>query len=200
MADHASSLNRIDTPAGRAADGIRRIIGPTILLHSGSYFDFENPEASKILIGDIAHALSHICRFTGHCARFYSVAEHCVHASRLVPPEDAFAALMHDAAEAVLGDVSKPLKSLLPDYKRIERRVDRAIFAQFGLPDEPPPSVKTADRQMLGIEQRICMGNDDKWIGSTDPADSQVIIGFWSPPVAERAFLVRYNQLRGSDQ
>lgn len=176
---------------------IKHIVGPTILLHSGEYFDFASPETCKIEVETIAHALSNICRFTGHTGRFYSVAEHCVHASHLVPPEDALAALMHDAAEAVLGDVSRPLKSLLPDYRAIERRVERAIFARFGLPDELPTSVKVADRRMLGIEQRVCMNNFDDWPGVEpmalfgDPG-----IGFWAPPVAARAFLVRYQQIR----
>lgn len=98
-------------------EGIRRIVGPTILLRSGSYFDFENPEGSEFDLFDIAHALGHLCRFTGHVMRFYSVAEHCVHCSRIVPPEHALAALMHDAAEAFIGDVSRPLKAMLPGYQ-----------------------------------------------------------------------------------
>lgn len=179
-------------------DAIKRIVGPTILLRSGEYFDFENPENSIITIGDIAHALSNICRFTGHVHRFYSVAEHSVLASYLVPPEDAFAALMHDAAEAVLGDVSKPLKSLLPDYRRIEDRVERAIFAKFGLPTELPASVKIADRQMLGIEQRACMMNGDDWGRNTLDSPSDPVICFLAPPAACGAFLSRYTELRGA--
>lgn len=183
---------------GNQADVIKRIVGPTILLHSGVYFDFESPETSTITIGDIAHALSNICRFTGHVRRFYSVAEHSVLASYLVPPEDAFAALMHDAAEAVLGDVSKPLKSLLPDYKRIERRVERAIFAKFGLPDKLPASVKAADKQMLGIEQRECMKNRDDWDVYKIALSARPKIGFLAPPAACNAFLARYIDLRGA--
>ena len=177
--------------------GIKRIVGPTILLRSGGYFDFEYPEASVITILDIAHALSNICRFTGHTSRFYSVAEHSVLCSYLVPPEDAFAALMHDAAEAVLSDVSKPLKSLLPDYQRIEARVEAAIFAQWGLPANVPASVKRADMQMLGIEQRACMGNSDIWMGRTEASDCEVQIGFLAPPAAMNAFVARYSELRG---
>lgn len=182
---------------GNQADGIKRLVGPTILLRSGEYFDFESPETSIITIGDIAHALSNLCRFTGHVHRFYSVAEHSIHASYLVPPEDAFAALMHDAAEAVLGDVSKPLKSLLPDYKRIEQRVERAIFARFGLPGNLPASIKVADRQMLGIEQRECMGNSDDWGRNTLDTSHGPVICFLSPPAACGAFLARYSELRG---
>lgn len=103
--------------------GIRVIKGPTILLLSGEYFDLAEPEACAFQVSDIAHALGNICRFTGHTQRFYSVAEHSVICSHMVPPEDAMAALMHDAAEAFIGDVSSPLKSLLPDYKAVEQRV-----------------------------------------------------------------------------
>ena len=175
-------------------DGIKRIIGPTIALRSGAYFDFEVPETSQITIYDIAHALSMICRFTGHCHRFYSVAEHSVHCSYLVPKEDALAALMHDAAEAVMGDVSRPLKSLLPDYKRIEHRVEKAILARFGLPAQLPPSVKAADMQMLAVEQRQAMLNDDDWPGLAIDGEGPAL-QFLSPPDAYNTFLNRFHEV-----
>ena len=179
-------------------DGIKRIIGPTILLRSGTYFDFENPKGSAITIHDIANALSHICRFTGHCHTFYSVAEHSVHCSNLVPEKDAYAALMHDAAEAVMGDVSRPLKSLLPDYKRIEKRVEEAILAKFGLPAQLPASVKEADMKMLRIEQRECMLNHDDWFG-TSPIVMASIVQFLPPVEAYAAFIKRFHQVRTHD-
>ena len=118
----------------------RAISGPTILLRSGNYFDLQDPSASRFEVTDIAHALSNICRFTGHTQRFYSVAEHSVICSHMVPPEDAMAALMHDASEAFIGDVSTPLKSLLPDYKSVERRVEQAVWSRLGLPPTLPTS------------------------------------------------------------
>lgn len=132
-------------------------IGPTILLVSGAYFSFEHPERTPVPIEDIAHALSNICRFTGQCRGFYSVAQHAVLVSHLAPREHAFHALHHDDVEAVLGDVSSPLKRLIPEYKAIERRVEAVLLAQFGLPAEMPPEVKRADLVALRTEQRDLM-------------------------------------------
>ena len=176
--------------------GIRVIKGPTILLLSGEYFDLAEPEACAFQVSDIAHALGNICRFTGHTQRFYSVAEHSVICSHMVPPEDAMAALMHDAAEAFIGDVSSPLKSLLPDYKAVERRVEQAVWSRLGLPLTLPPSVKIADRRALAVEQRVCMGNGDEW-GTDEPTDEDcALIRFLSPEDARTAFLDRYHDLR----
>ena len=176
--------------------GIRVIKGPTILLLSGEYFDLAEPEACAFQVSDIAHALGNICRFTGHTQRFYSVAEHSVICSHMVPPEDAMAALMHDAAEAFIGDVSSPLKSLLPDYKAVERRVEQAVWSRLGLPPTLPPSVKIADRRALAVEQRVCMGNGDEW-GNGEPSDEDcALIRFLSPEDARAAFLDRYHDLR----
>jgi uncharacterized protein len=77
--------------------------------------------------------------------------------SEIVPPEDTKHALMHDAAEFVLGDISSPLKTLLPDYCAIEARVQAAICARFGLAPEMPESVKAADRVLLATEARDLM-------------------------------------------
>lgn len=92
-----------------------------ILLRSGVMHDLLNPAANgDPKIEDIAHALANICRWTGHTSRFYSVAEHCIRAAAIAPPECKLHVLMHDATEAYLGDVATPLKLLLPEYSRIE--------------------------------------------------------------------------------
>lgn len=168
--------------------GIRKVVGPTILTRRGHYFDFENPEGSTIDIEDIAHALSQICRFTGHTARFYSVAEHSVHCASLVPREHRLAALLHDAAEAYLGDVSRPLKSILPQYKALEARVEAAVLGRFGLALPLDPCVKEADRTMLRVEQQQAMLNEDVWPGM-EGAGAAVTLQFWEPTRAKLAFL-----------
>lgn len=188
---------RPDTgPRNTASPTVRHIVGPTILLAGGTYFDLLDPENSEFTIADVARGLSNTCRFAGQSAGFYSVAEHAVHVSRIVPPEDAYAGLMHDAAEAFIGDVSKPLKDLLPEYRAIERRIEAAVFARFGVPTPMPASVKGADVRMLAAEQHQVMRNRDGW-GYTrgyEPAAVEVL-GLM-PDAAMALFLDRYAELR----
>lgn len=135
---------------------------PTILTATGRYFDLLDPEQCGFHIEEIAHALSHLCRFTGHVREFYSVAQHCALVSLQVPAEHRLAALLHDAAEAYVGDVSAPLKSLLPDYKAIEGRIERALLRAYGLDEVLPLEVKAADLVLLNTERRDLMPRDGR--------------------------------------
>ncbi len=169
---------------------------PAITTISGKSFDFINPTPEMVCIADIAHALAHGCRFNGHVTRFYSVAQHSVLVSHIVPDEYALAGLLHDAPEAYLGDVTSPLKSILPDYKEIEKRVERAVFACFNLPPVVPDIVKMADLVLLATEKRDLMHEDDtNWecIKDVIPMDSK--IQALKPEKARELFITRYAEL-----
>lgn len=173
---------------------------PDILTASGNYFHFLLPERNAVLVTDIAHALSNVCRFGGHTREFYSVAQHSVLASEIVAPEFALAALFHDATEAYIGDVTRPLKNLLPDYRAIEARLHADIFRKLGLPEELPAEVKTADLILLATEQRDLMPeHNDVWavIAGVDALPDSIVP--WSAVEAEEYFLERYRELANPD-
>ncbi len=129
---------------------------PTILTISGQYFPYESPETYDFDIKEIAHSLARLCRFTGHVSTngIYSVAQHSILVSFIVPNELKISALLHDAAEAYMGDVNSPLKQLLPEYKKIEKKVEKAIFNHFGRLYPKHPAIKQADLRLLAAEHR----------------------------------------------
>lgn len=138
----------------------------SILTGRGHIFHFLRPGANVVDIEDIADALSKICRFTGHTSSFYSVAQHSVLVASVLaglPAKVRLAGLLHDAAEAYVGDVSLPLKQLLPDYKEIERGVEHAVAAALGFEYPYPPAVKTADTILLATERRDLMPASEPW-------------------------------------
>lgn len=168
-----------------------------IVTYSGGAFDLIDPQPETVHPVEVAHALSLICRFTGHVRQHYSVAQHCVVVSQLVPPEDALAGLLHDAAEAYVGDVSKPLKMLLPQYQTVEERVWGAVAARFKISTTLPASVKRADITALLWEGRdLLAGSTDAWVdghlGGAVPSEPLVP---WSAAEAEARWLARLGAL-----
>jgi hypothetical protein len=155
----------------------------------------DEPASDEIDPVDIAHALSLLCRYGGHVDRFYSVAEHCVLMSNAVAPEHALAALLHDATEAYVCDVPRPLKAYLDAYRAIEDQVWAAIAIRFGLALELPAEVKQADTRILLNERAALMSRAERWpIDDThEPLD--VTISGWEPAVAELAYGVRLVEL-----
>jgi hypothetical protein len=98
-------------------------VGDWIQTYSGRQFWPLDPRVEDVHLEDIAHALSNVCRYTGHVREFYSVAEHSVHVSWSCEPEDALWGLLHDASEAYLADMARPVKQNMPVYVAAERLV-----------------------------------------------------------------------------
>lgn len=176
----------------RAADEQR--VGNWMQTYTGRQFWPVDPRPEEIDIDDIAHALANSCRYAGHCESFYSVAEHSVLVSLVVPAEDALAALLHDATEAYLVDIPRPLKPFLTGYKELEDRLWNVIADKFGLTHEMPASVKQADNAVLLAEQKAIMKPAPApWCVPGEPAAVQ--IPCWSPGRAEQMFKLRFQEL-----
>jgi len=162
--------------------------------------DLFEPKTSEISIFDIARSLSQQCRFLGHTTRFYSVAQHSILVSQLVPNEDALWGLLHDASEAYTGDLPRPFKGLLEmvQYRLAEGRLMVTICDRYNLRPEMPRSVELADRAMLATEFRdVTTMTDVEWIKNEcglAPLPN-LHIEPWLPKMAETRFLDRFTEL-----
>ena len=160
-----------------------------------------NPDPETLFIEDIAHALSNACRFVGHVDRFYSVAQHSVLCSDLVAkkaPDLALTALMHDASEAYLSDIARPIKSQ-PEfgdvYKAVETGLEVVIANRFGLYYPYPEIIKWADNVLLRSEQRDLMPRTPEALKFTHGEFLPFFIEPWLPAAAEVWFLETYARL-----
>jgi len=169
--------------------------GDWIQTYSGLRFRPLHPDAAAIRVEDIAHALSLLCRFNGHCREFYSVAEHSVRVSRILPPEASLTGLLHDAAEAYLSDLPRPFKRWLPAFEEAEDRILKVILDHYGQPWPLPDEVMRADDILLATEMRDLMGEPPApWDLRQAPLAER--IEPLGPTEAERAFLERFEELR----
>jgi len=162
------------------------------------------PRASDVDVCDIAHALAMKCRFTGHCRPFYSVAQHSVCVGRWVDgaglnPRMGMIGLLHDAAEAYLPDVARPIKPLWPGFAEREAAVLAAVHEALGvaLPDEAErAAIKEADGLMMATEGAKFFPAE-LWRGWDVPhsAETWFVIEPMSPQAAELEFLREYVRL-----
>jgi hypothetical protein len=176
--------------------------GPYLQTVSGRRVNPFDPDPDQIDIGDIGRALANQCRFGGHCRVFYSVAQHSVIVSEIVERhggdvEDVFAALMHDASEAYLGDMPHPVKHRSPlgaAFRAAEEHLERALRDRFAIRADVP-EIKRADRALLATERRAFSAETWHWpeLDGVDPLDLE--LEAWSPDEAERAFAARYAAL-----
>jgi 5'-deoxynucleotidase YfbR-like HD superfamily hydrolase len=172
-----------------------------IATFTGKQFFLLEPRLEDIDIIDIAHALALQCRWTGHPKFHYSVAQHSYYCSFLGPENEAFDRLMHDAPEAYIGDLNRPLKHYTEAgvaYRRQEAIIQKAIAERFGYSVVEPPSVKIADNSMLFAEKKQIMGytfeEPQEEIRQYD-VHNGIVIESWTPGQAKQMFLSRFEEL-----
>lgn len=167
-----------------------------IQTYTGRAFEPLHPQADQIDIVDIAHALSMLCRFNGHCGRFYSVAEHSVWVSRRVAPQHAAWGLLHDAAEAYVSDVARPIKPHIAGFEEIENGILKAVAERFALGEEIPEEVLQADIRMLATERAQLMVTAPRdWSELEGFLPYDFVVACWTPEIAKHAFLSRYYEI-----
>jgi hypothetical protein len=165
-----------------------------------------DPRVEDINIEDVAHGLSNMCRFGGQCRNFYSVAEHSVHVSRWMEnyyqaPKLLLYALLHDASEAYLVDVPRPIKVHLENYKTLEALNMSVILKAFRIepslcPDGFESTLHLVDNQVLVAEKNALLLPPPlpwTWAKQIMPAD--VEISCYGPDSAKSMFLSRFSEL-----
>lgn len=178
-----------------------------IRMNSGRKFYFDNIRRNTIDIHDIANGLAMSDRFGGQndLDKFLSIAEHSINVSYFVPPEHAFVGLMHDATEAIMGDMVTPLKNISPDFKAMEKVVDAYCAETFGYPYPFPPVVKEVDFDMFIAEYHASFRNrlavfpgeeDDAEFEHVVPKYKALEFHFYKPLDAYAAFMQRFVELR----
>lgn len=180
-------------------------LGGWIQTYTGRPFWPCDPRAEDIDPRDIAHALAHQCRFAGHTSSFYSVAEHSVRASLAVPEEFALWALLHDAPEAYLVDLPRPIKHMsgvAEAYQAAEAALMSVVCQVFGLPPDQPDEVTQVDMRLLVTEARDLMGGAETILGRDAFSGAGVepfpeVLHPVPPVYAEGAYLSRLQELTG---
>lgn len=172
--------------------------GRRMQTYSGAIYYPASPHTEDVRLVDIAHHLSLLCRYTGACKRFYSVAEHSVLVSYAVPREMALMGLLHDGQEAYVNDIGKPLKCAwrMWGYRSIEQENWLCVVQRFGLPAVLPREVHEADASVGRAEQKALMYvcNEQWWTDNGQPPAEVDIVGY-DPEDAETLFLNRYYEL-----
>jgi len=161
----------------------------------GHKFDFDDLTNNTIKITDIAHHLALVCRFTGACKHHYSVAQHSILVAQLCPKKARIHGLMHDAAEAYLGDVSRPLKKWGLEVKGFEEKVLQSIYHALNLewPEEyVQQAVKDSDNIALSIEAKQLMNHATESWSYMSKEMPNISIDRWSPERAEVEFLRKW--------
>lgn len=167
---------------------------------SGLRFYLHDLDENVYTITDIAASLSKQCRYNGNSRYFYSVAQHSVLASLMAPPEFALETLLHDASEAYIGDIVRPIKKAIPGLSELEDQLHQSIFKSFNLTWPMPDIVHVIDNRMLRTEMGLLMPQADpvEW-GFSDVQPYTGLLrspeDLWTWEEAEWRFLSHYDAL-----
>jgi hypothetical protein len=153
----------------------------SIRTFTNKVFDLEILDPDSICIEDIARGLSNTARFAGQLDGFLSVAQHSCLVASEVRLAYKLTALLHDAAEAYIGDMPSSFKKLMPDFKNYENKIMQAIADKYGIEYPLPMEVKSMDKKMLSIEWKECVIKKNSSF-------------YWNPKQAEQQFLVRFEE------
>jgi hypothetical protein len=153
---------------------------------SGKYVNVFDPDPSTILIEDIAHALSFAPRFGGHLPELFSVAQHSLNCMEAAPPSLKLQALMHDASEAYLLDMPRPIKHRMPEYQAIEEHLMEVIAKKFDIPWPLDPEIKVIDKLQLEREWELLM--------MQSKTSKFKPINVFNPPFSKIKFLQAFNR------
>ena len=165
--------------------------------YTGRMFMSLHPDPKDVTIIDIAHHLSNQCRYSGATAWIYSTAQHCCLLADYIQKNggtalDCLQILMHDAAEAYLVDIPRPIKQYMPEYRKWDKAINNAIRTWLSIGDLPIPSWQDEVDSRIIMDERAQVMSDsgNDWSHNLEPLG--VEIAPWMPPMAEQQFLMRY--------
>lgn len=166
-----------------------------IMLVGGTFFDYDDLENNEYSIYQIAVSLANTCRYVGQLEDFYSVAQHSVMVSHIVAEDQALAGLLHDAPEAVVHDVNKPLKRRIEmiAYMALYQRIEWHMFKKFGVPTMLTPEIHHADAVMLVTERRDLRAAPVPVNSAIRPLPAKLVP--LAPKAARDLFMARYLEL-----
>lgn len=178
--------------------------GLWIHTYTGQKFYAFDPKPQDVNIDDIAQGLSLTCRFSGQCNQFYSVAQHSVYVSHLVPKELALEGLLHDAPEAYITDIPRPIKHMLDGYGGVFGIMESGIYAaiadKFGILDVVPEPVHQIDHHIVANEATVLFDPVPEWVKWYTPLPNLVIDEVWDWQTAKHEFMSRFKELYNGTQ
>jgi hypothetical protein len=167
---------------------------------SGGRVSVLDPRPEEFRLDDIARATAKLCRFNGHCIDFYSVAQHCVLGAKFALKNISYFVakefLLHDATEAYVGDMIRPVKIMIPEFGVVEDRFTVAIGKKFNTPTKMSPECHLIDNIMVTWEKRDLLPNSEAWPRLPDISIYNFpTLRCWGWRKAEREYLKMYERL-----